>query len=171
MVVSVTHEMFVFFCSVLCGAVLFFVYDLFRLIRQIADPGRMIVHLHDLLFWIMALTVTFFTVLYINNGSVRLYELLGIALGAFLYGFMLSELILKLLRQILAIFSKFFKLFLKILLTPLLFMYNIVYRGIFYMLLPLRRLARRFYRCLRENLRRAFRYVAKNRGNIHESAE
>lgn len=170
MEISVTHEAFVFLCSALCGGALFFVYDLFRLIRLNVGEGYWMVQLHDILFWLTALTITFFTVLYINNGSIRFYELLGAGLGAILYGLTLSAPILKLFNRILAFFSKIFKIFLKILLTPLVFMYNIMYRGVCCILLPLRRLWRRLFRRLHTSLRRAVRYAKKSRGKRNENS-
>lgn len=158
---SVTHEAFVFVCSALCGSALFFVYDLFRLIKRKSGASRLMQNLQDAVFWLTALAISFFTVLYANNGAIRFYELVGALLGAILYGFTLSPWILKLLDKILDIFSKIFKFFLKILLTPLLFMYNIMYRWISCMYTPLRRLARRMVRQLRESLRRTVRFAGK----------
>ena len=161
MEISVTREAFVFICSVLCGGLIFLLYDLFRLIRRKTKGDMIVVHVQDGLFWILALCLLFFCVFHVNNGVLRLYEIIGAGLGALLYGLTLSPLVLRLLDQILKTFAKIFKFFCKILLTPLLFAYNIMYRCLCFIFLPLKTLAKRGFRRFVKSLRRSVRFIKK----------
>ncbi len=161
MEISVARETFVFLCSVLCGGLIFLLYDLFRLIRRKTKGDRVLLHVQDGLFWVLTLCLLFFCVFYFNNGILRLYELAGAALGALLYGLTLSSPVLRLLEQLLKIFAKIFKFFCKILLTPLLFAYNIMYRCLCFILLPAKMLVRRVFRRFFESLRRFVRFIKK----------
>ena len=158
---SVSKEAFVFLCSVLSGAAIFFIYDLFRLVRKKSGSCTFFVHIQDGVFWLIALFVMFFVVLFVNNGILRLYELLGALLGATLYGFALSEHILKLLEKTVDLFSLIFRFFLKILLTPLYFMYNILYRYICLLLRPFMRFGRFASVRFAEGFKRTGRMIKK----------
>ncbi len=143
MEISVARETFVFFSCALAGGLLFFVYDLFRLIRR-QEPNRSVmIHVQDGLFWALGLFILFFALFYINNGIIRFYEFLGIILGVVLYECILSPWVLRVSDWILRFFSKVFKKFFKILLTPLIFMYNIMYRCLCFVLFPLKKLGKR----------------------------
>ena len=154
---SVSKEVFVFASAAAAGAGLYFLYDLFRLMRRTSSPDSVLVQVQDAVFWILAAGVMFFVILYTNNGIVRFYELLGAGLGALLYGIILSDLILRILTRILLFFSGFFKKILKILLTPLLFTYNIICRCV----RPAVRLFRRVGNRLKKDLIRSGKLMKK----------
>ncbi len=158
---SVSKEAFVFLCSALSGVVIFFVYDLFRLLRKKSGAGTFFVHIQDGMFWLIAFLIMFFVVFFVNNGILRMYEILGASLGALIYGFALSGWVLKLLEKMVDLFSRIFKFFLKILLTPLYFAYNILYRYICLLLRPVMRFGRFATVRLAEGLKRSGRMIKK----------
>ena len=158
---SVSKEAFVFLSAVLCGGLLHMLYDLFLIIRKKSTAESVMIHVQDGLFWILALFIMFFGLLTINGGIVRFYELLGVVLGVILYRLTLSKYVLKLFCKILAIFSKIFNIFLKILLTPLCFLYNIIYRYICILFLPIKKLIRRLFRRLTETTKRTLAFSRK----------
>lgn len=158
---SISKEAFIFLCSALAGAGIYFLYDLFRLMRQKGNGQGLLVHIEDAVFWLLACLIMFFSVFFANNGGVRLYELLGAGLGALIYSLTLSKWISLLICRILDFFSFFFKKFLKILLTPLLIMYNIMYRCTKPVLRLLRRGCRVIFRRFSEGAARCSRLVRK----------
>ncbi|MBE7049125.1 MAG: hypothetical protein E7393_07210 [Ruminococcaceae bacterium] len=158
---SVTREAVVFVFSVLCGGVLYFLYDLLRVIRRASHGGTLITQIQDGIFWILALAVMFYVFLFINRGTVRLYELVGTGLGAVIYGTTISSLVIQLLCRILEFFLKFFNFFLKILLTPLFFTYNILYRWIRFVFRPIKRVGKRIIKRLCEATGRTIRFSQK----------
>lgn len=67
------------------GAAIAFVYDFFRILRRGIKHADAIVSGEDLLFWILTGMALFYMSLYINNGEFRLYFILGMFAGAFVY--------------------------------------------------------------------------------------
>lgn len=158
---SISKEVCVFLWAALTGAVLVFIYDLFRLLRKKGESSNLLVQIQDGVFWAIALFVMFAVVFSVNNGRVRFYEILGAVLGAVLYHLTLSPLVFKGISFLTEIFLKIFVFFLKILLTPLVFMYNIMYRCVNFVLRliirPVVRLGKGFWL----HLKRAVRLVKK----------
>ncbi len=161
MEVSISKEAFVFLCSSLTGGLIVFVYDLFQVIRRMSTVDFFMTHIEDGLFWIITFCIVFFSVLYINNGILRMYELLGAVLGGVLYKMTLSGLITVILQRFLTFFSKFFQLFLKILLTPIRFVYNIIYGCLYLLFKPLTLWLQKGYRRFLESVKRTRRFVKK----------
>lgn len=158
---SINREVQVFFSFVLCGAILYFCYDLFSVIRKQTKAEGFMVHLQDGLFWLVGLFILFFFAFKESRGNIRFYELLGAILGAVLYGLTLSRWVVPFVGKFLEFLSLFFKKILKILLTPLVFMYNIIYRCIYFVFLPVRQITKRFIRVCRSSGRRALRFCQK----------
>ena len=158
---SISKEAFIFLYSALAGAGIYFLHDLFRLMRQKGNGQGLLVHFEDAVFWLLASLIMFFTIFYVNNGGVRMYELIGAGLGALIYSLALSKWILLLICRILDFFSVFLKKFFKILLTPLLITYNIMYRCIRPVLRLFRRVGRAIFRRFTEGIARCGRLVQK----------
>ena len=59
---SVSKEAFVFLCSTAGGAAIFFVYDLFRLLRKKSGYLALFTHIQDVVFWLVAFSIMFFVV-------------------------------------------------------------------------------------------------------------
>lgn len=137
---SVAQEVYVFFISVLSGVFIGIIYDLLRVVRRCSKPSAAITDVEDILFWAIAIAIMFFAVYFANNGKIRWYQFFGAILGQILHFFTLSKPICFLLQKIIEIFSKIFIFFCKILLTPLLFMYNIIYKSVLFIVVPIHKL-------------------------------
>lgn len=109
--IGVEAEFFV--VSVLYGMGLVFVYDVFRIIRRLIPHSNIWIGIEDICYWILC-TVAVFLLLYRkNDGMLRAFCFLGIALGGSIYAFLLSRYILKIcvtvFGAILSIFGKVWK--------------------------------------------------------------
>lgn len=83
------------------GAVVTFVYDLFRIFRRVFPHGTFWVGAEDLLFWIFTAFWIFFVFYKENHGSIRLYGLLAMAVGMLLYLWLFSRIFVKIVSRIL----------------------------------------------------------------------
>ncbi len=137
---SVTHEAYVFLISVLSGAGMGLIYDLLRCVRRCAKSTDVITDIEDIIFWAISIAVMFFSIFFTNHGVVRWYQFFGVILGSILYFLTLSRVICICVQKIIEIFLKIFIFFCKILLTPLLFTFNILYRSILFIFVPIFRL-------------------------------
>lgn len=85
----------IFLMSVAGGIISAFIYDLFRIRRRIIRACDILVHVEDLLYWILIAVLFFIIAYYSNDGEIRGYMFIGAAIGAILYIFTFSRLIMK----------------------------------------------------------------------------
>lgn len=79
------QELLFFIRTFLAGVLITAGYDMLRIFRNIIPHGNFWVSLEDLFYWCGA-GVTLFSVIYReNDGTIRVYALAGIALGALVY--------------------------------------------------------------------------------------
>lgn len=71
--------------SVVLGAAMFVLYDMVRMFRRIFSHGIIWVSIEDFIYWTVVGTYFFLRLCQVNNGIIRAYILLGMALGALLY--------------------------------------------------------------------------------------
>ena len=90
----------------LSGALVTFVYDLLRIFRRIIPHGNVWIGIEDFFFWIWT-SFWIFSVLYReNDGSLRLYTILTMALGMIIYHRFVGEPIVKVIGNLLKKFRK-----------------------------------------------------------------
>lgn len=66
-------------------------FDLYRVLRRLSNPGRMLTIICDLLFWLVYAVWIFALLLRTNAGEVRYHVFLSIATGAWLYFWLFSR--------------------------------------------------------------------------------
>ena len=103
------HEEAVFLgISVLTGACLFFLYDIFRIFRRIVPHGTVWVAVEDFLYWLICSAAVFLLLYRKNDGMIRGFALGGVVLGMFLYFVALSRMVIKvhvwILKKIIGVF-------------------------------------------------------------------
>lgn len=82
---EIFKEVYFLLYSVCMGIIITFVYDLFRLLREVIPHKNLVVALEDIVFWIFT-SVSLFLMLYtVNNGAVRWFSIAGALLGMVLY--------------------------------------------------------------------------------------
>lgn len=115
----INNQVYVFFWSILIGAVLTLIFDFFRLMRRNKETRDLVVYIQDIFFWLIVAVVIIISAFIINSGELRGYMFIGYALGSMFYLLLLSKLILKVFGTIFdkidLFFEKIFTLFRKIL--------------------------------------------------------
>jgi spore cortex biosynthesis protein YabQ len=94
MIVSVSSQAYVFFCTIVGGMAIALVYDFFRIFRRAVKTGGLVTYVQDLLYWIMAALILFFTVYYSNDGELRVYVFIGALLGVIFYALLFSRAVM-----------------------------------------------------------------------------
>jgi spore cortex biosynthesis protein YabQ len=97
---STVNQAYVFLTTVYTGIIIGFIYDLNRVIRRVFKPGVWIVGIMDLLFWLVVSVIAFLVLLYANDGEIRLYNFIGLAMGWSLYVLTISSWVIKVLSLI-----------------------------------------------------------------------
>ena len=80
-----TGQAWLFLSTVLVGGAIGLLYDVFRIFRKTARHSGLAVTLEDLFFWVAATGLTFYFMLHRNYGEIRVFSLVGVAIGIVLY--------------------------------------------------------------------------------------
>ena len=105
---SLSYECLIFLYSVILGAFLGVVFDVFRVIRAIVPHNSFIVAFEDILFiLIWALSLVVFSV-ELSGGIIRFFCFFGTFLGFAIYFFTVGKIIITLIRKISLFIRRFF---------------------------------------------------------------
>jgi len=66
-------------------------FDLYRILRGLVQPGKIITNVGDLFFWLLVTILAFVLLIFGNRGEVRFYVFIGIAVGLLVYLNLLSK--------------------------------------------------------------------------------
>ena len=126
--VTVISQVYVFIGAFVCGLIVGFIYDIFRVFRKIVKSGIKYIGVQDMFFWVVAASVVFIYIFTMNDGELRWYEFFGIAIGTLSYGVLLSRFARKILLRCYGIINNVAALILKIVLTPIALIYRLLRR-------------------------------------------
>lgn len=115
------EQVYIFFTSVIIGAIMGIIFDFFRALRRKGNTKNILVYIQDVIFWLIIAIIIIVSSFIINNGELRGYMLLGYILGAIIY---------------MLIFSKYIKLIFGII-------FDFVEKIFGYLMLPFEKLARK----------------------------
>lgn len=94
--------------SILAGAALFLLYDVFRIFRRIVPHGTIWIGAEDFFYWLVCTAVVFVMLYHQNDGMIRGFAIGGVLLGMGLYFLLLSRFVVKInvviLKKILGVF-------------------------------------------------------------------
>lgn len=130
----VINQVYLFFIFIINGILIGLLFDFFRIARKVFNTNDVVTYIEDTLFWILAGAIVLYSIFVFNNGELRLFMFLGIALGAFVYMLFVSYYIIKInvklinmIKKVLVIcmipFSFIYKILHKIFLKPVTFLF------------------------------------------------
>lgn len=85
--------------SVVLGAILGIIYDIFRTIRLFIDPKNLGMFIQDVIYFLLSGLITFLFVLIFNFGESRFYILAGEAVGWCAYHISVGDWIYRALKS------------------------------------------------------------------------
>ena len=98
---SILAELKTAWVAFLSGALITVVYDVLRIFRRMLSHGNLWIGIEDFFFWIWT-TFWIFSVLYReNDGNLRIYTILFMVLGMFLYHRMIGEPVVNITGKVL----------------------------------------------------------------------
>lgn len=103
---AIGNEAIFFLVSVLCGMGLVLTYDFFRIIRRLIPHGNIWIGIEDVCYWIFGTVVVFLLLYQKNDGMLRAFCFLGIALGGIIYAFLFSRFVVKIFVWVLGAIGK-----------------------------------------------------------------
>lgn len=115
-----------FYIFILTGILLGVLFDVFRILRKSFKTSDLITYIEDVVFWILAGFLLFYTVYKFNNGEIRSYVLLGIALGLTAYLIIFSKIFIKINVSIIVFVKNICIQIAKLMLYPLKLILNLL---------------------------------------------
>lgn len=91
---SLAGQTYAFLMTILAGAIVGFLFDVYRVFRAAFRPKNLATIVTDLLFWIVVTPTVFALLLAANWGELRAYVLLGLGIGLLLYFQALSSVVI-----------------------------------------------------------------------------
>ena len=76
----IANQVYVFLSSILVGAILALIFDIFRLMRRHKETRDYIVYIQDIFFWLIVAIVIIISAFITNSGELRGYMFIGYAL-------------------------------------------------------------------------------------------
>lgn len=119
MITSISSQATIFLCTVIGGAAIALIYDLFRILRKAVRTGGLFIYVEDLLYWLIVSIIMFLTIYYSNDGELRAFMFIGACIGVILYSLLLSRIVMSSSLFIIRIVSYPFILTIKVLKAPI----------------------------------------------------
>lgn len=125
--IYLADQALVFLQSLLVGAALGLLYDIFRVSRVAFYTSVPAVFAEDVIYFIICGLVTFFFGLTVIDGALRMFLIIGEFLGAVLYFFTLGKLVMGVAKKIIAAVKAIIRFIARWILRPIwLLFYHIV---------------------------------------------
>lgn len=118
MVLDIYTQLNYFLSTFLAGLIVGVLIDIYRIFRLTTSPNKIMASISDVLFWILEALVVFVFLIYTNNGDIRYYTFIGIAVGILIYFKLLTKTIRYMLMRIIMFTSKIFSIIKNVLLLP-----------------------------------------------------
>ena len=135
----VTNQAYLFFIFILNGIIIGILFDFFRILRKTFKTTDFVTYIEDLLFWILTGFSIIYFIFAFNNGEIRLFMFLGIALGIFIYMFLFSSYFIKINVIIINFFKKIIGKIFKIIFIPIKFIKKIFFKPISFIFINIRK--------------------------------
>ncbi|NLP34662.1 MAG: hypothetical protein GX359_05625 [Clostridiales bacterium] len=97
---AITIELQFFLISILWGAIILLGYDALRILRRLIKHKGFFLAVEDLIFWVVTSVFVFAMIYRENNGVIRGFSIMGMAIGMVLYHYILSDFIVNLITKI-----------------------------------------------------------------------
>ena len=141
----IMNQVYLFFIFIANGVLIGILFDFFRILRKSFKTSDIVTYIEDFLFWIL----TGFSILYFmfvfNNGEIRLFMFLGIAVGITLYMLIFSSFFIKVNVTIITFFKKVIIKIFKFLLIPFKFIKKLFFKPISFIFINIRKSSTNLY--------------------------
>ena len=121
MSITTENQPLIFLWCVLCGIIIGIIFDLFRVHRTFFKVSKIGVGIADFIFWLLSGFVALEFIIIFNNGILRVFEFIGIFVGAMLHILFLSKFFRKATIFLLKQLNRIARFILKIIFFPLVF--------------------------------------------------
>lgn len=105
---DIKAEIYAFLTMVYCGIIMGILFDIYRAKKRYFRKKPIIDPVEDIFFWIVQAGILFLFLYWSNDGEIRMFSILGVIAGIFVYHHTLSYAVEKILDIIFKAMIKFF---------------------------------------------------------------
>ena len=116
-----------FFYFIIIGMILSITFDIFRILRRSFKTSDIVTNIEDVIFGIITGIIILLSIFLLNNGELRFYIFIGIAIGIVLYMLFISKFFIKMNVAII----HFIKQFIILLTKPFMIVFKFLKKVIF----------------------------------------
>ena len=127
----INNQAQLFLVFIINGIIIGILFDFFRILRKSFKTKDLVTYIEDFIFWILTGFSILFTLFKFNNGEIRLYMFLAIAIGVLLYMLIFSSYIIKINVSIIIFLKNFIRKILFYIFIPIKLILNIVKKIVF----------------------------------------
>lgn len=109
----IANQVFVFFWSIVIGAILALIFDFFRISRRKGRTKNWVVYVQDVFYWIIVAIMIIASAFITNDGELRGYMFIGYGIGAIFYLILFSKILIKIISGILDFIENIVKKFIE----------------------------------------------------------
>ena len=115
----ITNQLVWFGQSILLGIFLGITYDIFRILRSSIKHNTTIVFIEDMIFFLICSVATFYFMMNVSMGQIRIFILIGELIGAILYKITIGNFITKFIVSVINLIKKTIVCLYKMLIKPI----------------------------------------------------
>lgn len=148
----ITNQANLFLIFGINGIIIGLLFDFFRILRRSFKTKDFITYIQDVLFWILTGFILLYSIFTFNNGEIRLFMFLGVAIGIIIYMLFISSYIIKINVAIIQFIKNIIIKIFNIIIVPFKAIYNLVkklfFRPISFFIINIRK---SFTNCFKTN--------------------
>ena len=141
----IMNQIYLFFIFIANGIFIGILFDFFRILRKSFKTSDIITYFEDLLFWILTGISILYFIFVFNNGEIRLFIFLGIAIGITLYMLIFSSFFIKINVTITTFLKNIISKILGIILIPFKFIKKLFFKPISFIFINIRKSSTNLY--------------------------
>lgn len=126
-----SNQAYLFLIFTINGILIGFLFDIFRILRKSFKTNDLITYIEDIIFWILTGIIILFSMCKFCDGELRVFTILGIAIGVILYMLTISTYIIKISVFIINIIKSIIGKIISIIIYPFKLIWNIIKKFIF----------------------------------------
>jgi spore cortex biosynthesis protein YabQ len=157
------EQFYLFLYAVAFGVADFFIYDCIRILRIAFKHSFNAIQAEDALFWFISAVFFYKMLIFLNEGEVRFYIVMGFFSGAIAYHFSFSPIIMCVANEVISAIKKVLSVILRIFLFPLRLCLKVVKKPLNFICISVKKLLILSSDCAKIKTKQTFKRLAKKR--------
>ena len=137
------EQLISFLYFIATGIILSIIFDIFRILRRTFKTSDIITNIEDVLFGIFTGITILFSIFFFNNGQLRFYIFIGIAIGIVFYMLFISKYFIKINMTIINFIKEIFSLLFKPIKIFYKFLKNLFFRPFSFIIINIRKFSKK----------------------------